>query len=543
MTTRRTFLLRIIPAVAASALLGCNGIGVPNPNTPTGAVSLRKKPLVLLILDGMGERPDAPDNAVTQAKTPFMDKLRKEYPFTTLAAAEREVGLPVGSVGSSEVGHMHIGGGRLINQNLTRIDLAMEDGSFDTNPTLQKVFNHSKGHTLHIVTLWSNGGIHSDMKHTLRVLDLATKQGLNVVVHPIVDGMDVPPDSAKEYLPTLEDYCAKHKNVIIGVVSGRLLGMDRNKKWNKVEPVYDALTGSGAPFKAKNSIQAVEMAYARKEKDTTMQPTIINNAFVKDGDVVLHMNFRADRARELTQAFTFDEFDGFKRKKRPKLGYFASLTNYGEQFKHDVMFAPTEIKNSFGEYIASKGVRQLRISETDKYAHVTYFFNGGNEVQYPLEERILVETKIKSYEENPEMHTAEVVKHIKDALDKDAFDVIICNFPNTDMVGHTGVLKSAIKAVECVDKAAEEVTKAVLAKGGEVIITSDHGNCEVMFDEKNNKPHVQHTTNRVPFFSIGDKKVKLKEDGSLRDIAPTMLSILGLPQPKEMDGSSLIVKK
>lgn len=544
MASRRTLLFKVLPALALTALMGCQSAKAPD--GVATAPKLKTKPLVLLISDGFGVREDAPDNSVTQAATPFLDRVYQEYPHTTLEASGRAVGLPQGNVGSSEVGHMHIGGGRLINQNITRVDVAIEENKLAENPTLQKAIQASKGHTMHIITLWSDGGIHSHMNHTLAVMDVALAQGVErIVVHPITDGIDAPPISAKKYLQVLQDYVGKHKQVSIGTVSGRVWGMDRDKKWEKVLPVYDSLTGSGAPYKAKSAMDALEKAYARKEKDKEMKTTLVDTKnVVKDGDVVLYMNFRADRARALTQAFTWDDFDGFKRKKRPKLGYFATLTSYGEQFKNDVMFEPQPVQNGFGEYISGKGLRQLRIAETEKYAHVTYFFNGGNEQPYPNEDRVVIPSpKVASYDLKPEMSTPEIAQKVVEAVNSGKYEVIITNFANTDMVGHTGSLEAAKKAVESVDKAMNDITDATLAKGGAVLITSDHGNCEVMYDEVNKQPHVQHTTNHVPLIYISkDKKAKLKSGGSLKDVSPTMLKILGLPQPAEMTGESLISK-
>ena len=510
--------------------------------------SLRKKPVVLLILDGFGDRIAADDNAISQANMPNFNRLKKEYAYGTINASERMVGLPTGQFGNSEVGHLNIGAGRVVEQDITRIDIAIEQGLLSQNPVLQKALSAGKNHTLHLFGLFSDGGVHSHIEHIFAILDIACNAGLpNIVMHPFLDGRDTPPQSAEIYLKRLDEYCQKYPQVSVGTVVGRFYAMDRDKRWDRVQHAYDALTGVAAPFTATNACEALQMAYVRGENDEFVQATHIKSAGnnksagINDGDVILFLNFRADRARELTQAFTFDDFDGFVRQKTPKLSYFASITDYGEQFKNDVLFAPQSIANGFGEYIASHGLRQLRIAETEKYPHVTYFFNGGVETPYPLEERILVPSpKVATYDLQPEMSADEVAQHIVQAVENDQFEVIICNFANGDMVGHTGVLSAAIRAVETLDKCIGRIVDAVLAKGGELLITADHGNCEQMFDEANGQAHTQHTTNPVPFLYIGET-AQIKAGGALKDIAPTLLSMLGLKQPLEMSGESLIV--
>ncbi|MDO5685849.1 MAG: 2,3-bisphosphoglycerate-independent phosphoglycerate mutase [Neisseria sp.] len=503
------------------------------------AVSLRKKPIVLLILDGFGERAEVRDNAVLQANMPMWTRLRREYALGTIDASERMVGLPAGQFGNSEVGHLNIGAGRVVEQDITRIDVAAENGTLAENAVLQRAFAVARDKTLHLIGLLSDGGVHSHIEHFFAVL-AAAPQDLNIVVHPFLDGRDTPPRSAEHYLRRLDDYCAAHPQVKIGAVIGRFFAMDRDNRWERVQAAYDVLTGTGEAFQAASGCAVLELAYARGENDEFVQASRVNDAPIQDGDAVLFLNFRADRARELTQALTFPAFDGFARARVPQPAYFASLTDYGADYTHDVMFAPQSIANGFGEYIAAQGLRQLRIAETEKYPHVTYFFNGGNETPYPLEERILVPSpKVATYDLQPEMSAAEVARHIVEAVEKQRFEVIVCNFANGDMVGHTGVMAAAIRAVEALDVCIGQIVAAVQAQGGEVLITADHGNCEQMFDAANDQVHTQHTTNPVPFLYIGEK-ARIKAGGALKDIAPTLLAMLGLPQPAEMTGENLI---
>lgn len=505
------------------------------------AVSLRKKPVVLLILDGFGERAETHNNAILQADMPVWNALKREFAYGTIDASERMVGLPTGQFGNSEVGHLNIGAGRVVEQDITRIDVAIENGTLADNPVLQKAVS-DKNRRLHLLGLLSDGGVHSHIEHIFAVLDAACAQGVaRIVVHPFLDGRDTPPKSAEAHLRRLDEYCAAHPQVVVGAVVGRFFAMDRDNRWERVQAAYDALTGASVPFKATSGCDALQQAYARGETDEFVQATQVGaDTAIAAGDAVLFLNFRADRARELTQALTFANFDGFVRSKTPRLGYFASITDYGAQYAHEVMFAPQTIKNGFGEYISAQGLRQLRIAETEKYPHVTYFFNGGNETPYPLEERIMVPSpKVATYDLQPEMSADEVAQHIVDVVENQRFDVVVCNFANGDMVGHTGVLSAAIRAVETLDRCIGRIVTAVRAQGGEVLITADHGNCEQMYDESVAQAHTQHTTNPVPFLYIGEK-AQIKAGGALKDIAPTLLAMLGLPQPADMTGENLI---
>ena len=384
--------------------------------------------------------------------------------------------------------------------------------------------------------------MHSHIAHFFAVLDAAIAAGVKtIVVHPFLDGRDTPPQSAEAYLQQLQDYAAKHAQVHIGAVVGRFFAMDRDNRWERVQTAYDALVGVGAPFSAGSAVEALQAAYARGENDEFVQATVIEpDMLLADGDSVLNLNFRADRAREITQALLNADFDGFTRAKQPKLAYYASLTSYGKQYTHPVMFAPQTISNGLGEYLSAQGFSQLRIAETEKYPHVTYFFSGGREEPYQGEERILVPSpKVKTYDMQPEMNAPIVAQNIVDAVEHSRFDVIMCNFANGDMVGHTGVFEAAVKAVETLDVCVGQIVAAVQKAGGEVLITADHGNCENMFDHAHHQAHTQHTTQPVPFIYVG-RPASIKAGGALKDIAPSMLAMLGIAAPSEMTGQSLI---
>ncbi|QJQ52246.1 MULTISPECIES: 2,3-bisphosphoglycerate-independent phosphoglycerate mutase [Vitreoscilla] len=500
------------------------------------------KPIVLLILDGFGYRTEIEDNAIAAANTPRLDALMKDYAFGTIDASERMVGLPRGQFGNSEVGHLNIGAGRIVEQDITRIDMAVEENTLKDNAALQDAFKYANGKKLHLIGLLSDGGVHSHISHFFAVLDAAVAAGVaTIVVHPFLDGRDTPPQSAEAYLAQLQDYTKAHPQVHIGTVVGRFFAMDRDNRWERVQTAYDALVGVAAPFSANSAVQALQDAYARGENDEFVQATLIDsNMVIEDGDVVINMNFRADRAREITQALLNADFDGFERAKQPKIAYYTSLTSYGKQYTHPVMFAPQSISNGLGEFVSSQGLTQLRIAETEKYPHVTYFFSGGREEPYAGEERILVPSpKVKTYDMQPEMNAPVVTQHIVEAVQNNRFDFIMCNFANGDMVGHTGVFEAAVKAVEALDTCVGQVVDAVIAAGGEVLITADHGNCENMFDHGNGQAHTQHTTQPVPFIYVG-RPATIQTGGALKDIAPTLLAMAGLTPPAEMSGQNLI---
>jgi 2,3-bisphosphoglycerate-independent phosphoglycerate mutase len=505
-------------------------------------------PVLLIILDGFGYREDPDHNAILAARKPNWDKLWRDYPHTLLNASEKFVGLPSNQMGNSEVGHLNIGAGRVVYQDLSRVDVDIEEGSFFTNPALTKAVTLAKQNksALHIMGLLSPGGVHSHENHIVAMLEMAARNGLKkVYLHAFLDGRDTPPKSAAQSLKMLQDKCSTLGAGRIASIIGRFYAMDRDNRWERIQPAYELLTQGRAEFTASDALTGLEQAYTRGESDEFVKPTAIvpkgsTAATMQDGDAVVFMNFRADRAREITRAITDKDFSGFKRVFVPKLSCFATLSRYGEDFDLPCAYAPEPIHNGFGEYISSLGLKQLRIAETEKYAHVTYFFNGGREQPYPGEDRILVPSpKVATYDLKPEMSAFEVTDKLEDAILSRNYQAIICNYANGDMVGHSGNMEAATKAVEALDVCIGRVVKAMLSIGGEVIITADHGNAEQMIDRVTHQAHTAHTLNPVPFLYIG-RKAKLADDGALRDLAPSMLAIMGLPQPEEMTGHSLI---
>jgi 2,3-bisphosphoglycerate-independent phosphoglycerate mutase len=493
-------------------------------------------------MDGCGINPDNYGNAVKAANKPNLDKYWKGSPRTQIGASGMDVGLPDGQMGNSEVGHTNIGAGRIVYQELTRITKSIRDGDFFENPALNDAMEKAKesGGKLHIFGLLSDGGVHSHNTHLYALLELAERKGLtDVFVDCFMDGRDVPPSSGKDFVAELE---AKMKEIgvgKIGVISGRYYAMDRDTNWNRVQKAYDALTkneGNHAP----DGVSAMEQSYKDGVTDEFVVPVVIDGAKpIEAGDSVIFYNFRPDRAREITRTFVDPDFKGFDRKYF-KLNYVC-MTQYDATMPNvEIAFKPEPLTNTFGEIISANGLTQLRIAETEKYAHVTFFFNGGVEKQYPGEERILVNSpKVATYDLKPEMSAFEVTDRCVAAIEQDNLDVIILNFANCDMVGHTGVYDAAVKAVEAVDTCVGRVAEAILSKGGSVLITADHGNADKMY-EADGSPFTAHTTNPVPFIVLGQGDCKLREGGVLADIAPTMLKILGIPQPKEMTGKSII---
>ncbi|OGS75201.1 MAG: phosphoglycerate mutase (2,3-diphosphoglycerate-independent) [Gallionellales bacterium GWA2_55_18] len=505
-------------------------------------------PVLLLILDGFGYREDADFNAVLAARKPNWDKLWRDYPHTLINASEKFVGLPSGQMGNSEVGHLNIGAGRVVYQDLSRVDVAIEDGSFYTNSALSDAVALAKQNnsTLHIMGLLSPGGVHSHENHIFAMLEMAARAGLKkIYLHAFLDGRDTPPKSAARSLQLLQEKCAALGTGQIASITGRFYAMDRDNRWERVQPAYELLTQGHAEFTSANALSGLEQAYARGESDEFVKPTAIvpNNAqttTMQDGDVVVFMNFRADRAREITRALTDEAFSGFNRAYLPKLASFVSLSSYGEDFHLPCAYPPTTIHNGFGEYISNLGLKQLRIAETEKYAHVTYFFSGGREQLYPGEDRILVPSpKVATYDLKPEMSAFEVTDKLEAAILSRQYHAIVCNYANGDMVGHTGILEAAIKAVETLDVCVGRVVEAMRSIGGEILITADHGNAEQMIDHTTHQAHTAHTLNPVPLLYIG-RKAELTGGGALRDLAPSLLAMMGLPQPAEMTGHSLI---
>lgn len=509
----------------------------------------RPKPLILLILDGFGVRPETDYNAIAQASTPCWDSLQKKYPMTQLDCSGRVVGLPDKQMGNSEVGHMHIGTGRYVPQNFSRISDAIESGSFFENPALCLAVDQalSKDGTLHILGLLSEGGVHSHINHILAMLELAAKKGLKkVAVHAILDGRDVAPSSAESALKCLQDKIDSLGVGHIASIVGRFYAMDRDNRWERVQKAHQLIVLGKGEFSASSALDALQAAYQREETDEFVAATAIVNAqgeatSLKENDSVVFMNFRADRAREISQAITDTDFTGFERNHAGFQGCFVTLTEYHEKFTYPMAYPSAEIKNSLGEVLAQQGLLQLRLAETEKYAHVTFFMNGGVDEPNVGEDRILVPSpKVKTYDMQPEMHAAKVTEHLVNAITEQKYDVIMCNYANCDMVGHTGKWEAALKAVEAIDASLTEIVEALEKVGGQMLLTADHGNIEQMRDASGG-PLTSHTTNPVPLVHIGGDR-PLADGGSLKDLAPTMLAILGIQQPVEMDGKSLLTE-
>ena len=502
-----------------------------------------KKPVLLMILDGWGIAPASSSNAATLARTPNLDAYFANYPHTQLEASGLEVGLPAGQIGNSEVGHLNIGSGRIIYQSLTRISKSIADGDFFTNPVLVKVMDEVKasGKALHLLGLLSDGGVHSHITHIIALLEMAQKHGLTkVYVHAFLDGRDVPPQSALTYVEQLEAAMDKIGVGKIATVSGRYYAMDRDKRWERLAKAYATVAQGDGP-KAASATAGIEASYAEGVTDEFVIPFTIEgvDGRISAGDGVIFANFRPDRAREITRAIIDEDFPYFERPASARPVHFACMAQYDVTIAAPVAYPPESIDDTLGQVLAQRGLRQLRIAETEKYAHVTFFFNGGVEEPNQNEERILIPSpKVATYDLQPEMSAEEVTQALLAELDKDKFDVVILNFANPDMVGHTGVLEAAIKAMEKVDNCVGRVVERVLALDGSVCICADHGNLEKMA-EPDGEPNTAHTTNPVPFLLISKEKHELHQ-GILADIAPTMLELLHIPQPKAMTGKSLI---
>ena len=505
-------------------------------------------PVLLLILDGFGCRKADAYNAIACARKPNWDAFWNAYPHTLIQASEPAVGLPAGQMGNSEVGHLNIGAGRVVYQEFTRIDRAIRNGYFPGNLALKGVIDTLKanGGALHIFGLLSDGGVHSHENHIHAMLDMALREGLTqVYMHAFLDGRDTPPKSAEAYLRCLQDKMDGLRGGRIASIVGRYYAMDRDKRWDRVKRAYDMLTTGRADFQATSAALGLELAYARGETDEFVQPTLIvpdgaQAVRIQDGDAVVFMNFRSDRAREITKAFIEPGFAEFPREFVPHLSSYCTLTDYSEEFDVPVAFPAERVRNGFGEYIANLGLHQLRIAETEKYPHVTYFFNGGEETVYAGEDRIMVKSPpVATYDMQPEMSAVQVTDKLVEAILSRKYDAIICNYANCDMVGHTGIMDAAVQAVETVDECIGRAVRAMQSIGGEVLITADHGNAETMLDTLTNQPHTAHTTNLVPFIYIG-RRARIADSGALEDVAPTMLRIMGLSQPPEMTGHALI---
>ena len=512
---------------------------------------MKIKPCMLIILDGWGIREESDGNAVLSAATPFLDGLASAYPSTRLNCMGKAVGLPAGIMGNSEVGHLNIGAGRVVYQDLLRIDKAIEDRSFMENSALNAVMAAVKsGETsLHLMGLVSDGGVHSQLAHLLTLLEMAKSKGLKkVFVHAILDGRDTPPKSGTQYLDTLQRHIKKGNFGKIATVCGRFFAMDRDKRWDRIQKAYALYTG-GQGVRAKDAVSAVKEAYAEGETDEFVSPIVLTGntgspvGRVRDGDGIIFFNFRADRAREITRAFTDDAFTGFERGPAPDLCLYVCMTEYDEDFALPVAFKPVRLANILGEIVSCADLRQLRIAETEKYAHVTYFFNGGEEDPFRGEDRCLIPSPrdVATYDLKPEMSAPGVTREVLERIAADTYQFIVLNFANMDMVGHTGVMAAAVKACETVDRCVREIITALQAKGWAAMVTADHGNAEKMMAE-DGSPYTAHTLGQVRCILVDDeRRWTTLRDGSLCDIAPTLLEVMGLAQPREMTGKSLIV--
>jgi 2,3-bisphosphoglycerate-independent phosphoglycerate mutase len=512
------------------------------------------KPVLLVVLDGWGLRVEREANAIAIAGTPSMDALAKEFPTTALKTSGLAVGLPEGQMGNSEVGHTNLGAGRIVYQDLVRINRAIEDGSFFQIPALLEAARKAKasGGALHLLGLVSDGGVHSHEEHLHACLELARREGVaRAYVHAFLDGRDTPPKSGLGYVQSLERRMREKGYGKVATVMGRFWAMDRDKRWDRVKEAFDAMVRSEG-HRATTGTAAVEAAYARGETDEFVKPTVIANgagepvARVKDGDAILFFNFRADRAREITRAFTQPGFKEFDVGARPRLSTYVCMAEYDRTFGLPVAFSPDQPSEIFPEIVSKAGLKQFRCAETEKYAHVTFFFNGGRELVFPGEDRVLVPSprEVRTYDEKPEMSAREVTDKVVEAVRTRQYAFVLVNFANPDMVGHTGILDAAVKAVKVVDDCIGRLWRAASEAGMAMLVTADHGNCEMMVDPETGQPHTAHTLGPVPFILADPdfRGAKLRKDGVLADVAPTLLQVMGLPQPKEMKGLGLVVR-
>lgn len=505
---------------------------------------MAKKPIALIIMDGYGINKETEGNAIAAANTPNLDKFFAEYPNTQLSASGLDVGLPDGQMGNSEVGHTNIGAGRVVYQMLVKITKDINEGKINDIKALSDAMDKAKanGKSLHLMGLLSNGGVHSHNEHLYGLLRMAKKKGLDkVYVHTFLDGRDVPPTSGADFMQALENEIKEIGVGSIATIMGRFYAMDRDNAWDRVEKAYNAIV-KGEGIQETDAVTAVKNSYVNDVTDEFVVPTVVDkNGMVKENDSVIFFNFRPDRARQITRTFVDPEFNGFERTYFPV--NFVCMTQYDESMPNvTVAYPPESLEMTFGEYVSKKGLTQLRIAETQKYAHVTFFFNGGEEKQFEGEDRILIKSPdVETFDLKPEMSAYEVTDAVVEAIDDEKFDVIILNYANCDMVGHTGIIDAAVKAVEAVDECVGRTVNSILAKGGQAIITADHGNADCLIDPVTKAPFTAHTTNPVPMILIGAGDVKLKM-GRLCDLCPTMLDLMGLPKPEQMTGESLIVK-
>jgi 2,3-bisphosphoglycerate-independent phosphoglycerate mutase len=509
------------------------------------------QPVVLIILDGFGINPRKEFNAIANASTPNLDRLLRDYPNSRLSMSGVDVGLPAGQMGNSEVGHMILGAGRIVYQDLTLIHKDIDEGTFYHNKVLLDALGKTKANSdrLHLMGLLGDGGVHSHQLHLEAIMEMAKHENLgHVYLHLFLDGRDTPPNSAEHFILALNEKLKAFPNVRVATVSGRYYAMDRDKRWDRVEKAYRCLT-EGVGNKAASALDAIRLSYQNKITDEFVLPTTIEDAvpqgLIHDGDGVIFFNFRADRARELTRALTEPDFKEFPRPRRIELSSYTTMTRYDETFKFPVAYQPREIRKILGEVASQAGVKQLRIAETEKYAHVTYFFNGGEEKKFPGEERILIPSPkdVATYDLKPEMSARQVTEALVKYLREQEVGMVIANYANADMVGHTGNFEASVKAVEVIDECLGKVVDAVLSKKGKIIITADHGNIEQLIDYDTGMPHTAHTTNLVPVILVDDEHQKCRlNQGTAIDVAPTVLQLLNLPLPSEMTGHSLIVE-
>lgn len=504
-----------------------------------------RKPIVLMILDGFGHSEATEHNAIYSANTPVYDQLRRDYPNGLISTSGMDVGLPEGQMGNSEVGHMNLGSGRVVYQDFTRITKAIVEGDFFTNPALCQAVDKAVAHNkaVHIMGLLSDGGVHSHQEHLAAMVELAVQRGAETIyVHAFLDGRDTPPRSAQSSIDFIEHTFSRLGKGRIATLIGRYFAMDRDNRWDRVEKAWKLLVDAQPEFTASTASEGLAAAYARDESDEFVKPTQIGDAApISDGDAVIFMNFRADRAREITQAFIQDDFAGFARQSVPQLADYVMLTQYAASFATPCAFAPSALTNVLGEYLSDLGKTQLRIAETEKYAHVTFFFSGGREEPFPGETRVLIPSpQVATYDLQPEMSAPAVTVRIVQAIDKQEFDVIIVNFANGDMVGHTGVFSAAVQAVECLDECMGQIVAALKRVGGEALITADHGNVEQMCDLETGQAHTAHTCEPVPFIYVGERPAQIRDGGILADVAPTLLTLMDLPVPAEMTGRTIV---
>jgi 2,3-bisphosphoglycerate-independent phosphoglycerate mutase len=507
----------------------------------------KPRPITLIVLDGFGLGEHSERNAIYVASKPNLDRLFSQYPFARLGASGLDVGLPEGQMGNSEVGHLNLGAGRIVYQDFTRINLAIKDGSFFDNEVLNEAFNYAEKHSgkVHLMGLVSDGGVHSHLEHLFALLELARKRNFpNVVIHAFLDGRDTPPKSALGYIQQLERKIEELKVGRIATVSGRYYAMDRDKRWDRTKKAFDAIVYR-IGISAESAERAVVSAYERGETDEFVQPAVIESCedcFLSEGDAVIFFNFRPDRARQITRALTFKEFSEFERGGyRPEI-YFACMTEYDATFNLPIAFPPGRLENILADVLEKNNLKQLRIAETEKYAHVTFFFNGGEEMPRKGEDRILIPSpKVATYDLKPEMSAYEVTKTLIEKVYANEYDFILVNYANPDMVGHTGVFEAAVRAIEVVDECVGRVVNAVLEMGGEAIITADHGNADMMYDDEGGF-HTAHTVSEVPFLYVSEtRRPVLRERGILADVAPTVLHAFGIDKPVEMTGESMVV--